>query len=139
MLIISSLTMAAVASCMKNPEAVITLLPSFQFRPCLSSLKDQNHPMQTAHVEISLTIGSLAWIFSAVLTEPGEVFGWWPPVVQRVTGWLPINKLLYGCAKCMAGFWTLWASLAMGYGWHSIQCAGLAILTALVLDRYVGA
>jgi hypothetical protein len=56
-----------------------------------------------------------AFLFCEVLTRPGEIFGWWPEMIERMAGMTGknpidytvgqalINKWLYGCAKCMAG------------------------------------
>ena len=88
------------------------------------------------HIELSLWAGLLAWLFSVYLAQPGEVFGWWPGLVQRLTKWEPANKLLYGCYRCMAGFWGLWAALATGAGFSAILCSALAMLTAMVLEKW---
>jgi hypothetical protein len=88
-------------------------------------------------LELAFATGSLAWLFSERLTDPGEVFGWWPPLVERVTTWHPARKLLYGCAKCMAGSSTLLLALALGYGLRAFLASGLAILVALGLGRWL--
>lgn len=88
-------------------------------------------------IELSAWAGLLAWLFSSHLTQPGEIFGWWPGVVQRATKWEPANRLLYGCAKCMAGFWCLGAALAMGYGAEAFLASAGAMLAVLVLDRFL--
>lgn len=88
-------------------------------------------------IEIAAVSGLLCWLFSSHLTHPGEVFGWWPGIVQRLTSWEPANRLLYGCGKCMAGFYALWAGLLMGHTAGAFLASAGAMLVVLMLDRYL--
>lgn len=87
-------------------------------------------------IEISAVSGLLCWLFSSHLTHPGEVFGWWPGIVQRLTSWEPANRLLYGCGKCMAGFYALWAALVAGHTAGAFLASAGAMLVVILLDRY---
>ena len=96
-------------------------------------------------------IGLSAFLFCEVLTRPGEVFGWWPVLVERIAGmkgkspidynfgqrW--VNKWLYGCAKCMAGwicflscFWWPLQSVEL-FAW---RLGGAIFLAFWLTNRY---
>jgi len=89
-------------------------------------------------LELGAALGLAAWLFSAHLTQPGEVFGWWPGLIQRITSKQWAHKPLYACAKCLGGQAALWAALAAGEGWQALTAAGAAMVVALVADRWWG-
>lgn len=88
-------------------------------------------------IQTGAAIGVLMWLFSAHLTQPGEIFAFWPGFVQRITKNDAVNRLLYGCAKCMSGFWALWFCLFSGYGLQAFTASVAGMMTAIILDRYL--
>lgn len=62
-------------------------------------------------VLIALMAPIFGCVWSLILTQPGELFGWWPALVYSITRNEQVNKLLYGCEKCIAGQFALWAGL----------------------------
>jgi hypothetical protein len=89
-------------------------------------------------LELGISLGLAAWLFSAHLTQPGEVFGWLPGLVSRFTSKQWVHKPLYACAKCVGGQWAFWAALALGLGWQAVPAAVAAMLAAVAADRWVG-
>ncbi len=100
-----------------------------------------------AEIAHGLLIAVFAFLFVEVLTRNGEILGWWPALIQRITGantrpmsdWNWKDKLLfawlYGCAKCMSGALSVlsliwWPALTVeGFAWR--------ILTALFLAYWL--
>ena len=85
--------------------------------------------------EVALCCALGAYLWSAVLTHDGEVFGAWPALVGRITKRMWAHKLAYGCAKCLAGSSCLIACLCLGEGLRAVPAAGTAILIALLVGR----
>ena len=89
------------------------------------------------------------FLVADVLTAPGEVLAWWPGVVRRVfrldkrspMDWnvvqLTAYKILFGCAKCVAGQLALWASVFLHAGWgQGAANVVLAIFFAYAIQRH---
>lgn len=89
-------------------------------------------------LEIGLLSGLAGWLFSAHLTQPGEVFSFWPALLQwcRAPEWL--QKPLFACAKCVAAQAALWWAIGAGMGWGSALAALVAMAVAVALARWIG-
>ena len=92
-------------------------------------------------------IGIWAALFAAILTGPGEVFGWVPKLYRRVVrsaeplqGWrYLLSKPLYACAVCHAGQVSLWGFFLLYPGrWQFFDhftFVVVAMFTAAVITR----
>ena len=74
------------------------------------------------HILFGLVFGVHAFNFCALLTDPGNIFDWWPRFVSRLlygqpyaavgTDWKgKISRVLWACPKCHAGQWAFWSYL----------------------------
>ena len=97
-------------------------------------------------------IAIAAFVYSYILTQPGEVFGPWNRFLSerlnknRLNEGLPLHplyKLLVGCEKCIAGQVSLWSylyvtheyySLLIGFGHVLFVC--LTIFLAVVIKGF---
>lgn len=82
-------------------------------------------------VETALTIlffGVFGYLHANELTEPGEVFGWLPKLVKNKH----LAKFTWQCAKCVAGFWSLWYSLLNNYDAMSFDMLKTAIFVSIL-------
>jgi hypothetical protein len=84
---------------------------------------------------ISLIIAITAVIYSVVLTQPGEIFGW---LYGKLYTWFnernpckgtraqrglpdhPVFKILIGCFKCVSGQWAFWFFLIYAWSEYNI-------------------
>jgi len=104
---------------------------------------------------LGIGLGIWGYVVAAILTEPGEILDFWPPLVSRVLYGEPyaaiqssdwrgrIAKILWACPKCHAGQWGFWYYLA--FRWHNYQVTehlivvGCAIIVAYWLQqRFAG-
>lgn len=88
-------------------------------------------------VETAFTIlffGVFGYLHANELTEPGEVFGWLPRLIKNKY----LAKFTWQCAKCVAGFWSLWYVLLSNYDVLSLDLlkttAFVSILSAFIAD-----
>lgn len=82
-------------------------------------------------VETALTIlffGVFGYLHANELTEPGEVFGWLPRLIKNKY----LAKITWECAKCVAGFWSLWYVLLSNYDALSFETFKAAIFTSIL-------
>lgn len=52
-------------------------------------------------VVLALTWGAFAHLWSGILTQPGEMFDWWAELWSGTA----LEKPLFSCSICVAGFW----------------------------------
>lgn len=75
-----------------------------------------------------MVFGVGAVVFSQSLTRNGEIFGWWPVLLTRITDNEAVHKAAYGCPKCVAGQFAFWVSLFV-YG--NIYLTLLTVIVAV--------
>ena len=88
------------------------------------------------------------------ITEPGEVFGWLPPLLfkrqylSQTASRLQyaLARVTWACGKCIAGFWCLWFTVyqlvyefahSHSFDWFKLPAPLLAVAGALILERYL--
>lgn len=94
---------------------------------------------------ISLLISVTAFVYSYLLTQPGEIFSWSYSKLDYLfkndnryndgKGAHPLFKILIGCEKCVAGQWSLWLfPFLFEYAFiNHILFIGLTIFTTVII------
>lgn len=76
----------------------------------------------------SLALAITAFVYSQLLTEPGQLLAWWGNFLDRffqndrryVQGYgpHPVYKLLIGCTRCVSGQFALWFFLFQNWSFY---------------------
>ena len=102
--------------------------------------------VETLYTPLLFSVCAVAW---QRITEPGEVFGWLPPLLfKRQYLSDTANKIQYAiarvtwaCSKCIAGFWCFWYTVLLVFTHtHSFDVSMLpapliAVAGALAFER----
>ena len=79
-------------------------------------------------------IAVIAFVFSYILTEDGEILSWYFRLIQRLPDWL--FKPLGGCSRCLAGQIALWYGFTLDWRSHIVLIFLTILLTDLTLKLY---
>ena len=81
----------------------------------------------------------VAFVYSGILTKPGEVFDFVPGLVVRLTSRVWIHKVTFYCEKCIAGQIAFWAYLVSSYQSYNpfthVVVVSLSILMAAFFHK----
>lgn len=98
-------------------------------------------------LDIPFHAAIIGLLWTHVLTESGNIFGWWPQVANKISNHKAWIKIAYGCEKCIAGqialWWTVYrcipeydiASLHFVF-WQTLYAIGLAWIFSIIINRF---
>lgn len=90
-------------------------------------------------LEFCFFAAAFAYVFSSVLTMPGEILGFYGDFLERVHAVRPwLAKPLGYCAKCFAGQVALWS---FPFYWHEFNPVrhALAVTTTILFTEIISA
>ena len=79
-------------------------------------------------------ISVIAFVFSYILSDEGEVLAWYHRLIERLPDWL--HKPLGGCPRCFAGQMGLWYGFTLDWRSHIVLIFLSILLTDLMQKIY---
>lgn len=76
---------------------------------------------------VFVAVVAITWV--TMLTDPGDIFDWFPRLVQRITKNEKINKVLHACERCFAGQFALWSYFGLMDGYSFFEHFAYIILS----------
>lgn len=84
------------------------------------------------YIMLSVMIGSFAWVFVNVYTQPDMIFGWYYRILEKLPTWLA--KPIGLCDICLSGQLALWILLAFFYDYYMQWPLQTAIVHCLYIS-----
>lgn len=81
---------------------------------------------------LAAMVGTFAYIFVNVYTQPEMIFGWYYNLIEKLPTWLA--KPLGLCDLCMSGQLALWIFLAFFWDYYPVWPIKTAIVHALYIS-----
>ena len=103
---------------------------------------------QTLYIPLVFALCAVAW---QRITEPGEIFGWLPPLLFKrqylsdtaTRFQYAVAKVTWQCSICIAGQWCMWFTviemIVNGFEWYKLPAPLLACAGAIIIERYLKA
>jgi hypothetical protein len=88
--------------------------------------------MDTILTASAITV--IAFVFSYILTDEGEIMAWYYRLILRLPDWL--FKPLGGCGRCLAGQIGLWYGFTLDWRSHIVLVFLSILLTDIILKVY---
>ena len=83
---------------------------------------------------VASSVAVIAFVFSHILTDQGEILEWYERIILRLPDWL--YKPLGGCGRCFAGQIGLWYGFTMDWRSHIVLIFLSILLTDIILKVY---
>jgi len=83
---------------------------------------------------IASAIAVIAFVFSYILTQEGEILAWYFRLIFKLPDWL--FKPLGGCSRCFAGQIGLWYGFTLDWRSHIVLIFLSILLTDIILKIY---
>lgn len=87
-----------------------------------------------------LLIAITGWVFTMILIQPGEIFGWYGWLISNIPS-AYLRKPLGECEYCFAGQLAFWFYLVLyvDYWWlHHVFIVSLTIFVVEIINKYLG-
>ena len=85
-------------------------------------------------ITIASSLAVIAFVFSDILTDEGEIFSWYYTLIQKLPKWL--FKPLGACGRCLSGQLALWYGFTLDWKSHIVLIFLTILLTDIMLKIY---
>jgi len=77
-----------------------------------------------------------AFVWVAVLVQPGNIFSWLPPLFKKFPEWF--RHVAFNCEKCLAGQLSFWIPLFLGYKSYDLFSHIYVVFLAIMFAAFIG-